>query len=79
MVGKPTEQLLEVVGNTVREQAHRRGVHAVLVIGQSLTCHFWLNILPVARDQRVQHFINLADLELTGRMDADVRRPGCDC
>lgn len=60
---KPSEQFLEPVGNTVREQKHRRGVHAVLVIGQSLTSHFWLNILPVACNPRIQHFVTQSDLE----------------
>lgn len=62
MAVRPRQQLLQPVGNTLREQAHQRGVHAVLVVGNSLTCHFWLNLLPLVRSARVQHFVTQDDL-----------------
>ena len=41
---------LSLVGNTLRHPWNV--LHAALVVGNTLTCHYWLNILPLARDAR---------------------------
>ena len=61
------EQTLDAVGGTVRGQ--RTGVYAVLVVGDTLSSHFWLNLLPLARDPQVRHFVTVDDLALVaGRL-----------
>ncbi len=41
-------------------------VLAALVVGSSLSCHFWLSILPLARDGALRCFIREADLAVLG-------------
>ena len=55
------QQLLQRIGNTVR--AERSGLYAVLVVGDTLTSHFWQNLLPLARDPSVRHFVTVEDLQ----------------
>lgn len=58
------EQWLEAVGNTVRHgRSPPRGVQAALVVADTITCHFWLNILPLVKEASIRHFLTVADLE----------------
>ena len=35
----------------------------MLVVGDTLTSHFWLNLLPLAHDPLVRHFVTVDDLQ----------------
>ncbi len=66
----PPVRFLEPVGRTLRlaptddrgggEDAPR--VVGVLVVGVGLPCHYWLSILPLARDPALCYFIRERDL-----------------
>lgn len=61
-------QQLEEVGNTIRIlhmniPGKRYPVQAALVVGTSLTSHYWLNILPLARNPCLRYYITEDDLE----------------
>ena len=63
------QQTLENVGRTVRHRRtgtaspHHNGVHCALIVGSTVTCHFWLNILPLAADPALRYFITVDDLQ----------------
>ena len=61
-------QILQEVGNTLRNTqmggtSRRHNVQAALVIGNSLTSHYWLNLLPLARNSCLRYYITEDDLE----------------
>lgn len=63
----PTQtQFLVPSGNTIRVDGPLGvvggGAIAVLVVDNTLTSHFWLNILPLASNPAVRYFIQEADL-----------------
>lgn len=61
------EQYLVPVGSTVRHvvpDAGAKSLHAALLVGDTLTSHFWLNILSLCRDARVRYFLTESDLQL---------------
>ena len=66
----PEIHRLEAVGNTIRHRTPvKQGVHAALVVGDSLTSHFWLNILPMAQDAALRFYVTVDDLAaLAGRL-----------
>jgi hypothetical protein len=53
---------LQPIGNTVQYEKHTSSVIGVLVVGGTLTSHFWLNILPLCRDETIRYFITVNDL-----------------
>lgn len=56
---------VQCIGNTVRYNNHRKNeVIGVLVVGGTITCHFWLNILPMCGDHTIRHFITIQDLSV---------------
>lgn len=60
---------LRAVGNTVRHvdaDGNRGRPRGVLVVGPTLTCHFWINILPLAHDPLLSHYITVDDLRALG-------------
>jgi hypothetical protein len=65
-----SEQAVRAVGNTVfHEKGAGSGAYAALVVGPSLTSHWWLNILPLAQDAAIRYYITEDDLLcIEGRM-----------
>jgi hypothetical protein len=56
---------LQCTGNTVRyNNFNKNEVIGVLVVGGTITCHFWLNILPLCDEHSIRHFITIQDLSL---------------
>jgi hypothetical protein len=67
-LARTDEHWLVAAGNTFCYPAGRREARAVLVVGNTLTCHFWLNILPMLRDDALRLYITIEDLQaLDGR------------
>ena len=54
---------LHPVGNTVRYDRGHGRVIGVLVVGATLTSHFWLNILPLCHSDTIRNFITASDLQ----------------
>jgi hypothetical protein len=53
------------IGNTIRyKKGHGKGVIGVLVVGATLTSHFWLNLLPLCHSATIRNFIKASDLQL---------------
>lgn len=52
------------VGNTLRMGGATMppDVALVLVVGSTLTSHFWLNILPLAPESRMRYYVTEGDL-----------------
>ena len=63
------EQQLDDIGNTIHNShllSHgnrRNPVQAALVVGNTLTSHYWLNILPMARNPALRYYITEDDLQ----------------
>ena len=59
------EQELADIGNTIRNSHgnRRHPVQAALVVGNTLTSHYWLNILPLARNPALRYYITEDDLQ----------------
>lgn len=53
---------LLLVGRTVRHREDGLPVYGVLVVGEELTSHFWLNILPLSQDRALRFYIPESDL-----------------
>jgi len=65
------ERLLVPVGNTFRLEGACASVVLVLVVGETITSHWWLNLLPLCDSELVRFFITEADLRAvaaTGRL-----------
>lgn len=60
MSNKPEVQHLEAVGNTVR-LSKAQPVFGALLVGGNLASHYWLNLLSLARDQRVRYYVTEDD------------------
>lgn len=72
-----TPRALVPVGNTVRMggAAAPPDVALVLVVGATLTSHFWLNILPLATEPRMRYYVTEGDLRAV--VDRLHVRPTC--
>jgi hypothetical protein len=60
---------LTVIGGTVRIGYRNQpypAVHAVLLIGDTLASHYWLNIVATSGDVRLRHFITEDDFRALG-------------
>ena len=51
------------IGNTVRYTNYKKNeVIGVLLVGGTITCHLWLNILPLCGEHNIRHFMTLQDM-----------------
>lgn len=56
------DELLTLTGNTLRlERRQREPVLLVLLVGNTLASHYWLNILAMSADPRCRHYITEMD------------------